>query len=95
MTAHSDKTLTGTLSLEPNPCTTKPCLPGIAFALVTDDGVRYFLTRRGGFIMPSSAESNSLPAPGDKVVAGGSVQEEHDIAGNIFRTLEVTTLRSE
>lgn len=93
MTDQAPKTITGTLALLPNPCTTKPCLPGMAFAVIADDSVQYFLTKGGGFYMLGSGESNKMPAPGDKVVASGDVQERRDIAGNIFTTIELTTLR--
>jgi hypothetical protein len=93
MTDQAPKTITGTLTLLPNPCTTKPCLPGMAFAVIADDSVRYFLTRDGGFYMLNSGASKNIPAPGDKVVASGDVQEKQDIAGNIFTTIEITALR--
>jgi hypothetical protein len=65
----------------------------MAFALIADDGLRYFLTMEGGFYMLGSGESDNLPAPGDKVVAGGDVQEKRDVAGNIFTTIEIKALR--
>ena len=93
MVDQAPKTITGTLALLPNPCTTKPCLPGMAFAVIADDSVQYFLTRDGGFYILGSGESKNMPTPGDKVVASGDVQEKHDVAGNIFTTIEITALR--
>lgn len=93
MTGKAPKTITGTLALLPNPCTTKPCLPGMALAIIADDSVRYFLTRNGGFYMLDSGESDKLPTPGDHVIASGDVQEKHDIDGNTFTTIEITALR--
>ena len=93
MIDQTPKTITGTVALLPNPCTTKPCLPGMALAVIANDGVRYFLTKDGGFYMQDSGESKQMPAPGDKVVARGDVQEKLDITGNTFTTIEVTTLR--
>jgi hypothetical protein len=93
MTGQTAKTINGTLTLLPNPCTTQPCLPGMAFAVLGDDSVQYFLTRDGGFYMLGSGESNNLPEPGEPVVASGDVQEQHDIAGKAFKTIELTSLR--
>jgi len=87
------KAITGTLALLPNPCTTKPCLPGMALAVIANDGVQYFLTKDGGFYMQDSGESKQMPAPGDRVVARGDVQEKLDITGHKFTTIEVTTLQ--
>lgn len=87
------QTITGTLTVLPNPCTTRPCLPGTALAVVGDNNVRYFLTRGGRFYAGETSEENGMPAPGEPVVASGSVQEQHDIAGNTFTTIEVATLQ--
>jgi hypothetical protein len=80
---------TGKLELVPNPCTTKPCLPGLAFAVIADR-VPHFLTRNGRFYMQNAAD---LPSPGETVVAAGVVHEQKDVNGNTFKTIEFTSLR--
>jgi hypothetical protein len=92
MIDQTPKTITGTVALLPNPCTTKPCLPGMALAVIANDSVRYFLIKDSGFYMQDSGESKQMPASGNKVVARGDVQEKLDITGNNFKTIEVTTL---
>lgn len=93
MTGQARKTIAGTLALLPNPCTTKPCLPGLALAVIAEDSERYFLTKAGGFYIQDYGEDSDLPAPGDKVLATGDVRESRDIAGNTFSTIELTALR--
>ena len=84
------RTIKGTLVLLPNPCTSKPCLPGMAFA-VNADGVPYFLVKNDRFYMHGSSETNNLPNPGETVVASGVVREKHDVAGNPFTTIETSS----
>ena len=88
MTEEASKT-TGKLELVPNPCTTKPCLPGLAFAVVVDDRVPYFLTRDGRLQMQNAVD---LPSPGERVVAVGYVRDQKDVNGNAFKSLEFTSL---
>ena len=82
--------ITGKLELLPNPCTTKPCLPGLAFAVVADDRVPHFLTRDGRFVMHSAGD---LPSPGEKVVVVGDVHEQQDVNGKTFKSIELRTVR--
>ena len=88
MTEEATRT-TGKLDLVPNPCTTKPCLPGLAFAVVVDDRVPYFLTREGRLQMQNAV---GLPSPGERVVAVGHVRDQKDVNGNAFKSLEFTSL---
>ena len=88
MTEEATKT-TGKLELVPNPCTTRPCLPSLAFAVIVDDRVPYFLTRGGRFQMQNAVD---LPSPGERVVAVGNVRDQKDVNGNAFKTLEFTSL---
>jgi hypothetical protein len=88
MTEEATKT-TGKLELVPNPCTTRPCLPGLAFAVVVDDRVPYFLTRDGRLQMQNAVD---LPSPGERVVAVGCVRDQKDVNGNAFKILEFTSL---
>ncbi len=79
--------ITGKLELLPNPCTTKPCLPGLAFAVVAD-GVPYFLSSNGGFVMHNA----DLPPAGETVVAVGVVLEAMDVNGNPFKTIKLKSV---
>ena len=88
MTEKATKT-TGKLELVPNPCTTKPCLPGLALAVVVDDRVPYFFTRNGRLQMQNAVD---LPSPGERVVAVGQVTDQKDVNDNVFKTLEFTSL---
>ena len=88
MTEEATKTI-GKLELVPNPCTTKPCLPGLAFAVIVDDRVPYFLTRDGRFLMQNAVD---LPLPGERVVAVGHVCDRKDVNNNAFKTVEYTSL---
>jgi hypothetical protein len=88
MTEEASKT-TGKLELVPNPCTTRPCLPGLAFAVIVDDRVPYFLTRDGRFLMQNAID---LPSPGERVVAVGHVSNQRDVNNNAFKTIEFTSL---
>lgn len=82
-------TITGKLELVPNPCTTKPCLPGLAHAVIVDDRVPYFLTRDGRLQMQNAVD---LPSPGERVVAVGHVRDQKDVNNNAFKTLEFASL---
>ena len=82
-------TITGKLELVPNPCTTRPCLPGLAHAVVVDDRVPYFLTSDGRFRMQNAVD---LPPPGERVVAVGQVRDQKDVNDNAFKTLEFSSL---
>ena len=81
--------ITGKLELQPNPCTTKPCLPALCFAVVTEDRVPHFLTRDGRFVLHNAAD---LPSPGETVVVVGDVHEQPDVNGKTFKTIEFTGL---
>ena len=81
--------ITGKLELLPNPCTTKPCLPALAFAVVDEDRVAHFLSRDGRFVLHNAAD---LPSPGERVVAVGEVEEQQDVNGKTFKRIHFTNL---
>lgn len=81
--------ITGKLELLPNPCTTKPCLPALAFAVAAEDRVPHFLTRDGKFVLHNAAD---LPSPGEKVVVVGDIHEQQDVNGKPFKTIQVTSI---
>jgi hypothetical protein len=86
--------ITGVFTLVPNPCTTRPCLPGMAWAVVVGD-TPYFLAKDGKLCRQNDAWDGSAPAPGALVTATGTVKEEYDINHCLFRTLEPTSLQTQ
>lgn len=78
----------GALVLVPNPCTTQPCLPGMALAVDTGDGP-CFLTRQGTWLMDPGALGPPPVAIGDLVRVTGSVNQAVDVRGEAFRTVEL------
>jgi hypothetical protein len=92
MAIEKQQTLVGTLTLVPNPCTTRPCLPGMAFAVVVGH-TPYFLTKDGRLCMSNYAWAPTAPALGDQVTATGVVAENLDVNDCQFRVIEFTSLR--
>lgn len=85
------KTISGRYVLAPNPCTTEPCLPGMAYA-VESGGRDFFLTVGGRWSAEARRWSGWTPEPGDAVKVTGRVEERTDIRGGAFLTIEVETL---
>ncbi len=94
MTAASSTTLRGTLEFVPNPCTTRPCIPGLALAVVVD-GVPYFLTDNEALCMHGSDRGRELPASGKPVVVTGEVETRLDVNDCRFLTIDVAGVRDE
>lgn len=84
--------ITGMLTLLPTPCTTTPCLPGMALVVVAGDGAQYFLTKNGGYLQ-DLAGGQSMSQPGDKVIVSGTTQDQRDTAGNAFTIIEFVNLK--
>jgi len=93
MTDRDPKAITGVLTLVPNPSTTRPCLPGMAFAIVVGT-IPYFLCRNGKLLMSDSTWGHSAPALGTRVTAVGEVEEKRDVNACLFRTIEISSLRA-
>lgn len=93
MPSAAPTTIHGTLELVPNPCTTRPCLPGLAFAVVAD-GVPYFLTKGGALCMQDRAWDDELPAPGTPISVKGTVEERWDMNNCRYITIEFSAARS-
>jgi hypothetical protein len=85
-------TLTGRYDFVPNPCTTQPCLPGMAYA-VESGGRHFFLTQSGRWSDQAKTWQGWTPAVGDSVSVTGRVAERPDIRGDPFFTIEVQGLR--
>lgn len=90
MATHGTHTLTGVLSLVPNPCTTRPCLPGLALAVVVGP-TPYFLTRNGKLCRDDDALGRRAPV-GAKVRVSGAVETSRDVNDCLFHTIEFVSL---
>lgn len=76
-----------------NPCTTRPCLPGMALAV--RGGERdYFLTVDGRLMAEARSWQGYAPEPGDRVAVTGEVRSHRDVFDKPYQTLEVTTLEA-
>jgi hypothetical protein len=64
----------------------------MALVVIASDGAQYFLTKNGGFLQ-DLAGGQSMPQPGDKVIASGTLQDRHDTAGNAFTIIEFANLK--
>ncbi len=85
-------TLTGRYAFVPNPCTTQPCLPGMAFA-VECAGQCFLLTQSGRWSDHPWISQGWSPAVGNSVSVTGRVTQHTDIRGDSFFTIEVEALR--
>jgi len=86
-------TLSGRYMLVPNPCTTEPCLPGMAYA-VEADGQCFFLVQDGRLLPYSHAWNGWAPAVADVVSVTGAIRQQIDVRGNPYFTIEVIQLAS-
>ncbi|MGI5939323.1 MAG: hypothetical protein ACOX8V_01295 [Thermoleophilia bacterium] len=84
-------TVTGHYAFVPNPCTTVPCLPGMAYA-IESNGQYFFLTRDGRWLDQAPTWKGWTPSVGDVVSAMGDVGQQTDVRGDPFFTLEVRSL---
>ncbi len=84
-------TLTGRYVLVPNPCTTDPCLPGLAYA-VNSGGREYFLTTQGRWSDRARTWGDFRPSENAMVTVTGRVEQRTDIHGEAFLTIEVESL---
>jgi len=91
-TSNDLNTITGRYSCVPNPCTTDPCLPGMAYAVLADDTC-YYITIGGYWFSENRSWGAYTPEPGDPVTVTGRLQEQEDVSGNLFYTIEAVSLR--
>jgi len=84
-------TLVGRYSFVPNPCTTTPCLPGMALA-VSVDGSSCFLAVDGELVCETRAWHGYLPRVDDVVRVTGARSERLDVFGNPYCIIEVDTI---
>jgi hypothetical protein len=85
-------TITGEYSYVSNPCTTKPCLPGMVFA-VQANRTHYYLALRGHLIFENLSWEGYAPEPGAIVTVAGYLSKHEDIYGNEFFEIEVISLQ--
>ena len=88
---HERRTVTGRYVLVPNPCTTEPCLPGLAYAVETGAAC-YLLTVRGRWSAVEGDWGDARVEPGAVVTVTGMVSEQVDRRGDRFQTIEVEAL---
>lgn len=91
MTDEVSMTITGKYVFLPNPCTTEPCLPGMAYALESS-GQCFFLTMAGRWSDKPIERGEWTPELGDTATVVGRVTQRRDVRGEPFLTLEVESL---
>ncbi|MCX7097259.1 MAG: hypothetical protein NTV43_05060 [Methylococcales bacterium] len=87
-------TITGKLALLPNPCTSEPCLPGMAYALDAGNKV-YFLTRGERWSDRPIVAEGSVLALDARLTVAGHIAQRWDIRGESFLTLEIASMATE
>lgn len=85
-------TAEGPLVLAPNPCVTRPCLPGMALA-ISVGGELCFITRQGALQFDTSALGSPGLTVGHVVVANGTMSEISDVHGEVFPAIEITSIK--
>lgn len=91
MTQHGPgvaRSIAGRYAFVPNPCTTRPCLPGMAWAVQAQDAP-YFLTVQGRWFAQERSWNGYTPAAGDAVTVTGSVEQRLDVDGRPYLCIEV------
>lgn len=84
-------TVTGRYSYIANPCTTDPCLPGLAYAVSAND-TYYYLTIDGILLFENRSWGRYTPMPDDLVMVTGYLKEERDIFDRPFHIIEIVSL---
>jgi len=85
-------TLVGKYSFVGNPCTTKPCLPGMVHSVLVDNKY-YYLTINRHLIWEELTWEGYKPLGGDTVTIEGYLSEKVDIFNNPFYTIEIISLK--
>ena len=86
------ETITGFYCYIENPCTTDPCLPGMACAVKVKEKY-YYLTVNDLWFSENRSWAKYIPKLNDLVTVDGFVREKQDIFGNPFRTIEIVSLK--
>lgn len=90
--------VTGTLVLVPNPCTTRPCLPGMALAVQGEHGgsghaLRY-LTKGGAYVVDPADLGRAIRV-GASVRVAGIPHEAQDTDGEVVVSIETERVDAE
>jgi hypothetical protein len=84
--------ITGRYSYIGNPCTTEPCLPGMAYAVVANDKY-YYITIEDHWLSENRSWDGYMPELDDLVTVAGYLGEKKDVFGKPFYTIEVVSLQ--
>jgi hypothetical protein len=90
--SNSLKTITGRYSYIGYPCITDPCLPGMAYAVLVNDKCCY-ITVNGYWFSDNRSWEEYTPELNDLVTITGYLQENKDVFGKSFYTIEVVSLK--
>jgi hypothetical protein len=86
------KTITGRYSFIASPCITDPCLPDMAYAVLTNEEY-YYITMNGHWFSDDRSWDEYTPQSNDIVTITGYLQEKKDVFGKSFHTIEVVSLK--
>lgn len=85
-------TITGAYSFIGNPCVTRPCLPGMVYAVISNHK-SYYITINGSFLSDNLSYRGYSPEPGALVAVKGYLSSHKDIYGNAFYKIEVVSIQ--
>lgn len=88
--SNNTKEISGIYSLEPNPCLTKPCLPGIIPAIKVEKAL-YFLVIDGHYVDDNFTWKGRTPEVGETITVKGKVSTKLDINNEKFLIIEIET----
>ena len=86
-------TITGRYVYIGNPCTTKPCLPGMAYAVQANDKF-YYITINNQWFSENRSWGEYTPEVNDLVTVTGYFNEMKDVFDKPFYTMEVVSLQA-
>jgi hypothetical protein len=86
------KTIKGLYSYASNPCTTKPCLPGMVYAVLAD-GTYYYITVQDNFLFENLSYNGYKPELGAPVEVTGYLSSHKDINSITFFKIELISLK--
>ena len=85
-------TITGQYISTGNPCTTTPCLPDMAYAIKIKHR-DCFITINGKWLAENVSWASYMPQLNDNVTINGYLNENTDINGKPFLTIEALSLK--
>jgi hypothetical protein len=91
LTHDNPSSITGRYVYIGNPCTTDPCLPGMAYALQVKDKY-YYITIDNHWFSEKRSWDEYTPEVNDFVTATGHIKERKDVFNKPFFTIEVISL---